>query len=153
MKLLTIKQMVVTLICLVVMAPLCLIYYFGVCGDSGCGDRSILFTMLIVVFLVVVLANILFGRDTRPRRDIPPLPGQEPPRMDLPGVLGSMIGVVFAVLCGMLLRAGLHSRYCLDEHCANLEDGGQMIETATIVVVFSVLMLIWGIAEYRRNRR
>jgi hypothetical protein len=62
MNLLNTRHRFITLVCLVVMSPLCLVYYFSVCEEVGCGGRPVLFHMNIVIWLVVFLVNILFGR-------------------------------------------------------------------------------------------
>jgi hypothetical protein len=73
--------------------------------------------------------------------------------MDIPGLIGASLGVGIAAFCGLTLRMILHEWYCLDEYCSNLEDGGERIDTATVFVIFSVMILIWGVTEYQRNRR
>lgn len=156
------RHIFITLACLVVLIPFCLVYYFSVCGEVGCGGRPVLAHMHIAIWLIVLLVNILFARRknrhenphlAKSLKQIPPLPGQDTPKTNGPGYIGATLGVVIAAYCGLTVGMILRKWYCLDELCSNLEDGGQWIDSATVVVIASVAMLILGVSEYRRNRR
>jgi hypothetical protein len=149
MNLLNTRHRFITLACLVVMSPLCLVYYFSVCEEVGCGGRPVLFHMNIVIWLVVLLVNILFGRRETRQKNLS-LQAQNEPQVNVSVLLWASLAVV-AVLCGLMLRAILREWYCLDQLCSNLGDGGRMINIATLLVTLSLMLLIWWMAANRRN--
>jgi hypothetical protein len=122
---------------------------------SDFGDLATVAILANLGFVIAGLRNTSHEAPLLPNtlNQIQPLPGQDTPKRTLPRMLEEMLGIAFAAFCGLTLRMFLHKWYCLDELCSNLEDGGQIIDTVTVVVVFLVLALTIGLIENRRARR
>ncbi len=58
----TFRHIFITLACLGVAAPVCLVYYFTECEEVGCGGRPVLANMNIVLWTLILLVNYLFRK-------------------------------------------------------------------------------------------